>query len=118
MEGLGRVVSVVALFKEDVLEALDGEVKPLIVRVVRPRDVLLPPKRPKNSVSWLKSGRGARSSVVPVSFVLFLPVVLTIHLPFSLNSTMKASLALMTSPISLSPGSMTRASEKFRAPEG
>lgn len=114
------MASVVALFKEEVLEAPDGEVRPLIVRVVRPRDVLLPLPlmRPKNSVSWLKSGWGARSSVVPASFVLFLPVVLTIHLPFPLNSTMKASLALITSPISLSPGSMTRASERFRAPEG
>jgi len=54
------VASVVVLFKEEVLEALDGEVKPLIVRVFRPREVLLlPPMRPKNSVSWLKSGRGA-----------------------------------------------------------
>ena len=107
------------LFKEEVLEAPDGEVKPLIVRVDRPLEVLgLPLMRPKNSVSWLKSGRGAWSSIVLVAFVLFLPVVLVIHLPLSLNSTMKASLALMTSPISLSPGSMTRASERLRAPEG
>jgi hypothetical protein len=45
------VVVVVGLLKEDELDAHDGEVKPLIVRVVRPREVLLLPfMRLKKSV--------------------------------------------------------------------
>lgn len=41
---------VVDLFKEDVLDAPDGDVKPLIVRVLRTREVLLlPPMRLKKS---------------------------------------------------------------------
>ncbi len=119
IEALCRVVIVVDLLNEEVLDALDGEVKPLIVRVVRPREVLLvPPMRPKKSLPGPKIGRGARSSTALVSFASFVSVVSAIHLLFSLNSTIKPSLALMTSPISLSPGSMTRASESLRAPKG
>ena len=45
---LGRAATVVDLLDEEVLEMPDGKVKPLIVRVVRPREVLpLPPM-------WLK----------------------------------------------------------------
>ena len=51
IEALIRVAIVVDLFKEDVLDALDGDVKPLIVRVLRTREVLLLPlMRLKKSV--------------------------------------------------------------------
>ena len=50
IEDLGRDAIVVDLLDEDVLEMPDGEVKPLIVRVDRPREVLpLPPMRLKKS---------------------------------------------------------------------
>lgn len=51
IEALGRDTIVVDLLDEDVLDMPDGEVKPLIVRVDRPREVLpLPPMRLKKSV--------------------------------------------------------------------
>jgi hypothetical protein len=51
IEALGRDTIVVGLLDEDVLDMPDGEVKPLIVRVDRPREVLpLPPIRLKKSV--------------------------------------------------------------------
>ena len=51
IEAFERVAIAVDLCKEHVLDAPDGEVKPLIVRVVRPREVLLLPfMRLKKSV--------------------------------------------------------------------
>jgi hypothetical protein len=51
IEALNRVPIVVDLFKEDVLDAPDGDVNPLIVRVSRTTEVLLlPPMRLKKSV--------------------------------------------------------------------
>jgi hypothetical protein len=50
IEDLGRAAIAVDLLDEEVLEMPDGEVKPLIVRVDRPREVLpLPPMRLKKS---------------------------------------------------------------------
>ncbi len=50
IEALGREPIVVDLLNEEVLDMPDGEVKPLIVRVDRPREVLpLPPMRLKKS---------------------------------------------------------------------
>ena len=51
IEALGRDTIAVDLLDEEVLDMPDGEVKPLIVSVVRPREVLpLPPMRLKKSV--------------------------------------------------------------------
>jgi hypothetical protein len=51
IEALGRDAIIVDLLDEEVLDMPDGEVKPLIVRVDRPREVLaLPPMRLKKSV--------------------------------------------------------------------
>ena len=51
IEALARDAIVVDLLDEEVLDMPDGEVKPLIVRVDRPREVLpLPPMRLKKSV--------------------------------------------------------------------
>ena len=50
IEALGRDAIVVDLLGEEVLDMPDGEVKPLIVRVDRPREALpLPPIRLKKS---------------------------------------------------------------------
>lgn len=50
IEALGRDAIVVDLLDDEVLDMPDGEVKPLIVRVDRPREVLpLPPMRLKKS---------------------------------------------------------------------
>ena len=50
IEDLGRAATVLDLLDEEVLEMPDGKVKPLIVRVVRPREVLpLTPMQLKKS---------------------------------------------------------------------